>query len=58
MPQMEEIGVGEIVSGVGRGMALDRDGNFCQNQTRIRRDGVRGREKVCCIIGPKLGYHS
>jgi 2,3-bisphosphoglycerate-independent phosphoglycerate mutase len=26
--QMEEIGLGEIVSGVGRGIALDRDGNY------------------------------
>lgn len=26
--QIEEIGVGQIVSGVGRGIALDRDGNY------------------------------
>jgi 2,3-bisphosphoglycerate-independent phosphoglycerate mutase len=26
--QMAEIGLGEIVSGVGRGIALDRDGNY------------------------------
>jgi 2,3-bisphosphoglycerate-independent phosphoglycerate mutase len=26
--QVEEIGVGQIVSGVGRGVALDRDGNY------------------------------
>jgi 2,3-bisphosphoglycerate-independent phosphoglycerate mutase len=26
--QVEEIGVGQIVSGVGRGIALDRDGNY------------------------------
>jgi 2,3-bisphosphoglycerate-independent phosphoglycerate mutase len=26
--QMKEIGVGQLVSGVGRGIALDRDGNF------------------------------
>ena len=26
--QMDEIGVGQIVSGVGRGIALDRDGNY------------------------------
>ena len=25
---MEEIGVGQIVSGVGRGIELDRDGNY------------------------------
>jgi 2,3-bisphosphoglycerate-independent phosphoglycerate mutase len=26
--QINEIGIGEIVSGVGRGIALDRDGNY------------------------------
>ena len=30
--QMEEIGVGQIVSGVGRGIALDRDGNYAKIQ--------------------------
>jgi len=25
---MREIGIGEIVSGIGRGIALDRDGNY------------------------------
>ncbi len=28
--QMEEIGLGQIVSGVGRGIALDRDGNYAR----------------------------
>ena len=28
--QMDEIGLGEIVSGVGRGIALDRDGNYAK----------------------------
>lgn len=28
--QVEEIGVGQIVSGVGRGIALDRDGNYAK----------------------------
>jgi 2,3-bisphosphoglycerate-independent phosphoglycerate mutase len=26
--QMQEIGIGEISTGVGRGIALDRDGNY------------------------------
>ena len=30
--QIEEIGVGRIVSGVGRGIALDRDGNYAKTQ--------------------------
>jgi len=30
--QIEEIGVGQIVTGVGRGIALDRDGNYAKTQ--------------------------
>ena len=30
--QVEEIGVGRIVSGVGRGIALDRDGNYAKTK--------------------------
>lgn len=30
--QMEEIGVGQIVTGVGRGIALDRDGNYAKTK--------------------------
>jgi 2,3-bisphosphoglycerate-independent phosphoglycerate mutase len=30
--QVEEIGVGQIVSGIGRGIALDRDGNYAKTQ--------------------------
>ena len=30
--QMAEIGVGQVVSGVGRGIALDRDGNYGKTQ--------------------------
>ena len=26
--QVEEIGIGQVVTGVGRGIALDRDGNY------------------------------
>jgi 2,3-bisphosphoglycerate-independent phosphoglycerate mutase len=30
--QVEEIGIGRIVSGVGRGIALDRDGNYAKTK--------------------------
>ena len=30
--QIEEIGIGRIVSGIGRGLALDRDGNYHKTQ--------------------------
>lgn len=30
--QVKEIGIGQIVSGVGRGIALDRDGNYAKTQ--------------------------
>ena len=30
--QIEEIGVGQIVTGIGRGIALDRDGNYAKTQ--------------------------
>jgi 2,3-bisphosphoglycerate-independent phosphoglycerate mutase len=30
--KMEEIGLGQIVSGIGRGIALDRDGNYAKIQ--------------------------
>jgi 2,3-bisphosphoglycerate-independent phosphoglycerate mutase len=30
--QMEEIGIGVVASGVGRGIALDRDGNYAKTQ--------------------------
>jgi 2,3-bisphosphoglycerate-independent phosphoglycerate mutase len=29
---MEEIGIGQIVTGIGRGIALDRDGNYHKTQ--------------------------
>jgi 2,3-bisphosphoglycerate-independent phosphoglycerate mutase len=31
--RINEIGIGQIVSGVGRGIALDRDGNYAKTQT-------------------------
>ena len=36
--QMHEIGIGQIVSGVGRGIALDRDGDY--NKTRCAYDAL------------------
>jgi 2,3-bisphosphoglycerate-independent phosphoglycerate mutase len=30
--QVDEIGIGQIVTGVGRGIALDRDGNYAKTQ--------------------------
>ena len=30
--QIEEIGIGQIVTGIGRGIALDRDGNYAKTQ--------------------------
>ncbi len=30
--QIDEIGVGQIITGVGRGIALDRDGNYAKTQ--------------------------
>jgi 2,3-bisphosphoglycerate-independent phosphoglycerate mutase len=44
--QVQEIGVGQIVSGVGRGIALDRDGDY--NKTRRAYDAlVFGAGKPC-----------
>ena len=30
--KIDEIGIGKVVSGVGRGIALDRDGNYAKIQ--------------------------
>ena len=47
--QLEEIGVGRIVSGVGRGIALDRDGNY--DKTKRAYDAfVFGIGKKCTAI--------
>jgi 2,3-bisphosphoglycerate-independent phosphoglycerate mutase len=44
--QLEEIGVGQIVSGVGRGIALDRNGNY--GKTKLAYDAfVFGIGKKC-----------
>jgi hypothetical protein len=44
--QVAEIGLGQIVSGVGRGIALDRDGNYAK--TRLAYDAlVMGSGKKC-----------
>ncbi len=46
--QIQEIGVGQIVSGVGRGIALDRDGNY--NKTKRAFDAlVFGIGKMCAV---------
>jgi 2,3-bisphosphoglycerate-independent phosphoglycerate mutase len=44
--QLEEIGVGNVVSGVGRGIALDRDGNYAKIQ-RTFDAFVYGKGKQC-----------
>jgi 2,3-bisphosphoglycerate-independent phosphoglycerate mutase len=47
--QVQEIGVGRIVSGVGRGIALDRDGNYAK--TRRAYDAlVFGVGKQCACL--------
>ncbi|MCJ7624421.1 MAG: sulfatase-like hydrolase/transferase [Anaerolineaceae bacterium] len=49
--QVEKIGVGMIVSGVGRGIALDRDGNYAK--TRLAYDAlVSGIGKNAKFINP------
>ncbi len=46
--QVKEIGIGQIVSGVGRGIALDRDGNY--GKTRRAYDAfVFGVGKTCTV---------
>ena len=46
--QMNEIGVGQVVSGVGRGIALDRDGNYGKIQ-RAFEAFVNGKGKTCSM---------
>jgi 2,3-bisphosphoglycerate-independent phosphoglycerate mutase len=46
--QVDEIGVGRIVSGVGRGIALDRDGDY--GKTRKAYDLlVSGAGRLCLL---------
>lgn len=46
--KMDEIGIGQIVSGVGRGIALDRDGNY--TKTKLAYDAfVSGIGKKCIL---------
>lgn len=48
--QVQEIGVGQIVTGIGRGIALDRDGNYAR--TRRAYDAlVHGVGKKCVLNG-------
>lgn len=44
--QIEEIGIGQVVSGVGRGFALDRDGNYAKIQ-RAYEALVLGKGRPC-----------
>jgi len=46
--QMDEIGVGQIVSGMGRSLALDRDGNY--DRTKRAFDAlVSGIGRICSV---------
>jgi 2,3-bisphosphoglycerate-independent phosphoglycerate mutase len=44
--QMEAIGLGQVVSGVGRGIALDRDGNYAKTR-RAYEAMVLGKGRKC-----------
>jgi len=46
--QVEEIGIGQVVTGVGRGIALDRDGNYGKIQ-RTFEALVNGTGKICTL---------
>ena len=47
--QMEAIGIGQVVTGVGRGIALDRDGNYAK--TRLAYDAlVYGSGRACAVV--------
>lgn len=46
--QVEEIGLGKVVTGVGRGLALDRDGNYAKIQ-RAFNALVSGAGKPCIL---------
>jgi 2,3-bisphosphoglycerate-independent phosphoglycerate mutase len=47
--QVQEIGVGRIVSGAGRGIALDRDGNYAKTQ--------RAYDALVFGVGKKCAAH-
>ena len=46
--KIDEIGIGKVVSGVGRGIALDRDGNYAKIQ-RAYDALVTGKGKHCMM---------
>ena len=46
--QVEKIGVGKVVTGIGRGIALDRDGNYGKIQ--------RAYEALVKGVGKRVGY--
>jgi 2,3-bisphosphoglycerate-independent phosphoglycerate mutase len=50
--QMAGIGVGRVVSGMGRGIALDRDGDYGRTQ-RAYDALVSGRARPCAAIWPQ-----
>jgi 2,3-bisphosphoglycerate-independent phosphoglycerate mutase len=53
--KMDETGIGQIVTGVGRGIALDRDGNYHKTQ-RAYDALVFGTGRKCSMV--KSGYTS
>jgi len=55
--QVEEIGAGQIVTGMGRGIALDRDGNY--GRTKQAYDAlVLGTGKICRQAGRRAGQNA
>jgi len=46
--QMEAIGIGQIVSGIGRGIALDRDGNY--DKTKRAYDALVFGTGIQCVV--------
>lgn len=55
--QMDVIGTGQIASGVGRGIALDRDGNYAKTQ-KAYEAMVMGIGKLYCLKGESDGCGS
>jgi 2,3-bisphosphoglycerate-independent phosphoglycerate mutase len=47
--QMQEIGIGQVVTGIGRGIALDRDGNYGKIQRAF--DALVNGVGHACVLG-------
>jgi 2,3-bisphosphoglycerate-independent phosphoglycerate mutase len=47
--QMQEIGIGQVVTGIGRGIALDRDGNYGKIQRAF--DALVNGVGQPCVLG-------